>query len=48
MLSEIGQLEKDKYHVIHSYVDSREQTEQRKWGQTHRRRAGRQLVGAGG
>ena len=27
MLSEISQSEKDKYHMIHSYVESNEQTE---------------------
>ena len=33
MLSEISQSEKDTYHMIHSYVESNEQTEQtRKMG----------------
>ena len=30
MLSKISQSEKDKYHMIHSYVESDEQTEQAK------------------
>ena len=30
MLSKISQSEKDKYHMIHSYVESDEKTEQAK------------------